>query len=64
MSIQARVFVPLIKAMQAELGEERSNAIVRKTLGDIYRKLGEQWWQAQELPFEAAGPFEVTLHQS
>lgn len=45
--IQAQVLVPLIKALQAELGEERANAIVRKALGDTYRKLGEKWWQAQ-----------------
>jgi hypothetical protein len=45
--IQARVLVPLVKALQAELGEERANAIVRKSLGDMYRKLGERWWQAQ-----------------
>ena len=44
--IQARVLVPLVKALQAELGEERANAIVRKALGDMYRKLGEKWWQA------------------
>jgi L-2-amino-thiazoline-4-carboxylic acid hydrolase len=46
--IQARVLVPLVKALQAELGEERANAIVREALGDMYRKLGEKWWQAQE----------------
>ena len=45
--IQARVLIPLVKALQAELGEERANALVRQTLGDIYRALGEQWWQAQ-----------------
>ena len=44
--IQARVLVPLVKALQAELGEERANAIVRKALGDMYRKLGEKWWKA------------------
>jgi hypothetical protein len=44
---QARVLVPLVKALQAELGEERANAIVRRTLGDQYRKLGEQWWKAR-----------------
>jgi hypothetical protein len=44
--IQARVLVPLVKALQAELGEERANALVRKALGDVYRRLGEQWWQA------------------
>jgi L-2-amino-thiazoline-4-carboxylic acid hydrolase len=45
--IQAQVLVPLVKALQAELGEERANAIVRKTLGDLYRKFGEEWWQKQ-----------------
>jgi hypothetical protein len=30
--IQAQVLVPLIKALQAELGEERANALVRKAL--------------------------------
>jgi hypothetical protein len=45
--IQAQVLVPLVKAMQAELGEERANALVRKALGDIYRRLGEQWWRAK-----------------
>ena len=45
--IQAQVLVPLVKAFQAELGEERANAIVRKALGDVYRRLGEQWWRAK-----------------
>ncbi len=45
--IQAQVLVPLVKALQAELGEERANAIARKALGDVYRRLGEQWWQAK-----------------
>jgi hypothetical protein len=45
--IQARILVPLVKALQAELGEERANAIVRKALGAMYRKLGEKWWRAQ-----------------
>ena len=31
--IQARVLVPLVKALQAELGEERANAIVQTALG-------------------------------
>lgn len=46
--IQARVLVPVVKALQEELGAERANAIVRKALGDTYRKLGEKWWQAQK----------------
>jgi hypothetical protein len=46
--IQAQVLVPLVKALQAELGEERANALVRKALGDIYRHLGERWWSAKD----------------
>ena len=45
--IQAQVLVPLVKALQAELGEERANALVRKALGDQYRKFGEKWWKSQ-----------------
>ena len=45
--IQARVLVPLVKAFQAELGEERANAVVRTALGDMYRSLGQKWWRAQ-----------------
>jgi L-2-amino-thiazoline-4-carboxylic acid hydrolase len=45
--IQAQMLVPLVKALQAELGEERANAIVRKALGDMFRALGEQFWREQ-----------------
>jgi hypothetical protein len=45
--IQARMLVPLVRALQAELGEERANALVRKSLGALYRQYGEAWWQAQ-----------------
>ena len=45
--IQAQVLVPLVKALQAELGEERANAIARKALADLYRKYGEKWWRTQ-----------------
>ena len=41
--IQAQVLVPLVKALQAELGEERANAFVRKALGDTYRRYGEEF---------------------
>ena len=44
--IQAGVLVPLVKALQAELGVERANAIVRKALGDLYRGYGEKWWKS------------------
>ena len=60
--IQAQVLVPLVKALQAELGEERANAIVRKTLGDLYRKYGEKWWRTQgarNLGENVAGAFEM-----
>jgi hypothetical protein len=45
--IQAQVLVPLVKALRAELGEERANAIVRNALGGLYRKYGEKWWRSQ-----------------
>jgi hypothetical protein len=45
--IQAQVLVPLIKALQAELGEARANALVRKSLGDLYRRYGEEFWKAK-----------------
>ena len=40
--IQAQVLVPVIKAFQAELGEDRANGIVRKALGDWIRTAAEQ----------------------
>ena len=45
--IQAQVLVPLVKALQAELGEERANALVRRALGDLYRRYGEEFWRAK-----------------
>jgi hypothetical protein len=46
--IQAQVLVPLVKALQAELGEARANAIVRSSLRDLYRGYGEVFWRAQQ----------------
>jgi len=43
--IQAQVLVPLVKTLQAELGKERANELVRKALAELYRKFGEQWWR-------------------
>jgi hypothetical protein len=60
--IQAQVLVPLVKALQAELGEERANAIVRKAIGDLYRKYGEKWWRSQgarDLGEKVASAFEM-----
>jgi hypothetical protein len=45
--IQAQVLVPLIKALQAELGEERANSLVRNALGDTYRRFGEEFWRTK-----------------
>jgi L-2-amino-thiazoline-4-carboxylic acid hydrolase len=57
--IQAQVLVPLVKALQAELGEERANALVRKAIGGLYRRYGEKWWRAQE-----ANKFEAKLEKT
>src|SRR4029077_17397644 len=46
--IQAQILVPLVKALQAELGEERANALVRRALGDLYRRYGEEFWRAKQ----------------
>ena len=45
--IQAQVLVPLVKALQAELGEERANSLVRRVLGDVYRRYGEEFWRTK-----------------
>jgi hypothetical protein len=45
--IQAQVLVPLVKALQAELGDERANSLVRRALGDIYRRYGEEFWRTR-----------------
>jgi len=45
--IQAQVLVPLVMALQAELGKERANGLVRRALGDLYRRYGEEFWQAK-----------------
>jgi hypothetical protein len=36
-----------VKALRAELGEDRADAIVRKALGGLFRGLGEKWWRTQ-----------------
>jgi hypothetical protein len=45
--IQAQVLVPLVKALQAELGEERANRLVRTALEDLYRRYGEEFRRAK-----------------
>jgi predicted ArsR family transcriptional regulator len=39
--LEAAVLVPVIRAMQAEFGEERVNEVVGKTIQDIARQQGE-----------------------
>lgn len=51
--IQAQVLVPLVKALQAELGEARANALVRRALGDLYRGFGEEFWKAKSTTSES-----------
>ena len=41
--ILAQILVPLVKALRAELGKERANDLVRRTLGDIYRRYGQEF---------------------
>ena len=41
--IQAQILVPLVKALQVELGRERKHDLVRRTLGDIYRRYGQEF---------------------
>jgi L-2-amino-thiazoline-4-carboxylic acid hydrolase-like protein len=48
--IQAQVLVPLVKALQAELGEQRANELVRKALGNLYRSYGEEFWRSKNDP--------------
>jgi len=50
MKIQAQALVPLVRALQEELGEQRANAIVRKALWPLYRSYGDKWWRAQNGP--------------
>lgn len=45
--IQAQVLIPLVKALQAELGEARANGLVRRVLGDLYRRYGEEFWRTK-----------------
>ena len=45
--IQAQVLVPLIRTLQAELGEERATTLIRQALGAHYRQAGQVWWRAQ-----------------
>jgi L-2-amino-thiazoline-4-carboxylic acid hydrolase len=45
--IQAQVLVPIVKALEDELGKERAHALVRNALGDLYRRYGEEFWRSK-----------------
>jgi hypothetical protein len=45
--IQAQVLVPIVKALQEELGKERAHALVRKAVADLYRRYGEEFWRSR-----------------
>jgi L-2-amino-thiazoline-4-carboxylic acid hydrolase len=45
--IQAQLLVPLVKALRDELGAERADALVRRALGDLYRRFGEEFWRSR-----------------
>jgi hypothetical protein len=56
--IQARVLVPLVRALRAALGEARADELVREAIGPLYRQYGEAWWA------QGAGNFEKVLSTS
>jgi L-2-amino-thiazoline-4-carboxylic acid hydrolase len=71
--IQAELLVPLVKALEAELGAARAHELVRRALGDYYRNLAAQWsaqtgsMGAMETFLEVSGAGEaidVTMHES
>lgn len=41
--IQAEVLVPVLKAMEREMGAERARSIVRDALASEFRQLAEDW---------------------
>jgi len=60
--MQAQVLVPLVRTLQADLGEERANTLVRKALGDLFRRYGEKWWRTRregDLGGKVASAFEM-----
>ena len=69
--IQARVLIPVVKAMQAELGEERAQEVVRNALDEVARQNGQavnSLFQgtpvekiAASLPIAAANALDVEL---
>ena len=39
--------MPIVKALENELGKERAHALVRNALGDLYRRYGEEFWRSK-----------------
>jgi len=53
--IEANVLVPMIQAMQRELGKERANEIARKAIVELARRDGERWAAQFGTDLEALG---------
>jgi len=53
--IEANVLVPMIEAMQRELGKERANEIARKAIVELARRDGERWAAQFGSDLEALG---------
>ena len=52
--LQSQILIPLVKIRQFELGKDRANAIIRKALGDLYRKYGEVELTRKQMIMQAA----------
>ena len=52
MKIQAEVLVPMVKAFQKEVGEERANTIARDALRSWFMEVGKQIGQGPGTPAE------------
>src|SRR5262245_20213047 len=53
--IQARAVIPIVKALEAELGKTRAHTIVGNALGDDYAR-----WQARRIPARNVHPRETS----
>ena len=52
--IQAEVLVPIMRELRAELGEQRANELLRRTLSPMFREIGRRYFEnAGHRPIEA-----------
>ena len=42
---QAGVLVPVVKALEKELGEERAHVLIRDAIGNHFRDFGKTWYE-------------------